>query len=195
MKDFLYRLLRPILTMFFIIIFRPKIIGKENIPSSGKIVLAGNHMCILDPILVLCCTKRIIHFLAKIELIKGPFGFIFKNLGIIPVDRKIKDKSVMPAANKILENNGVIGIFPEGTINRTDDVTMRFKTGAVRLANENKCKIVPFAITSKYRLFGNRVCIYFDKPYSVSDNVIKENEILRDKISKMIIEGGSYGRN
>lgn len=47
--------------------------------------------------------------------------------GIIPVDRKIHDATVMPAVNKILSEGGMVGIFPEGTINRTDDIIMPFK--------------------------------------------------------------------
>lgn len=187
MKSSLYRAIRPILSFLFKIIFRPKVIGKENIPKNGRMVLAGNHTNVLDPILILSQTKRTIHFLAKAELVNGVFGFIFKHMGIIPVNRKIKDQSVMPAAEGCLNHDEIIGVFPEGTINRTDDVTMRFKTGAVRMAYNANSKIIPFCITGKYRIFRGPT-LEFGKPYEISGDILKENEILREKISTMIME-------
>jgi len=88
-QPILYRIVRPIITILFKIFFHPTIIGKENIPENKKIILAGNHTNILDSLLLISSTKRTIHFLAKYELTKGPLGFIFKNMGIIPVNRKV----------------------------------------------------------------------------------------------------------
>jgi len=190
-EPLLYRIVRPVLTLLFKLFFHPHIIGKENIPKDKKIILAGNHTNILDPILLISSTHRTVHFLAKIELIKGPFGFIFKNMGIIPVNRKAKEneKAYNEAIN-FLNNNNVIGIFPEGTINRTKtEVTIPFKKGAVRMAYQTNCQIIPFAITGKYRIFGKSITITFEKPYKIkTDNYPKENDKLREKINTMIIE-------
>ena len=193
-KSNLYRFLRPILTFLMKLIFKPKIIGKENIPKNGSMVLAGNHTNILDPVLLLSSTKRTVHFLAKIELVEGPLGFGFKHMGIIPVNRRIKDKSVMPAAEEGLKAGKIIGVFPEGTINRTDDITMPFKTGAVRMAYGTNTKIIPFAITGKYHIFKGPVII-FGKPYKVGEDITKENEKLKENVIKLIKEGSNYGKN
>lgn len=186
-KEGLYRFLRPILTILIKIIFHPKVIGKENIPKEGRAVLAGNHTNILDPVFILSLTKRTVHFLAKIELINSPLGIGYKHMGIVPVNRQIKDKTVMPAAIDCLNNNLLIGVFPEGTVNKTKEPTIKFKTGAVRMANETNSNIVPFAITGKYTPFG-KLTISFGKPYKVSDDVTRENEKLRSIINEMIIE-------
>ena len=61
----LYKILRPIVKWLFIILYRPKIKGKENIPKSGGIVLAGNHKNNFDCAIMMASTKRCIHFLAK----------------------------------------------------------------------------------------------------------------------------------
>lgn len=190
----LYRIVRPILTFLFKLLFHPHIINKENIPLKGRIVLAGNHTNILDCILLMACTKRTVHFLAKDELVKGPLGFIFKHLGIIPVDRKGKNKSALPKAINALNEDKMIGIFPEGTINRTkDQVTIPFKSGAVRMAFNTKSKIIPFSIIGKYHIFGKGITIVFDKPYDIKTNDIdKENQNLQNKISTMIIERRQY---
>lgn len=184
----LYRIVRPIITILFKIIFHPTIKGKENIPKEGRIILAGNHTKFLDCLLIISSTKRTVHFLAKDELIKGPFAIIFKAMGIIPVNRKIHDKEALSNAIKTLNNNKVIGIFPEGTVNRTKNITLPFKTGAVRMAYQTNSQIIPFCITNKYKILGKGVNIYFDKPYKITQDKDKENEILRNKINTMIIE-------
>ena len=93
-----YKIVRPIITCFVKIAYRPKIIGKENIPKEGRIVIAGNHTNNFDCILLIASTKRCIHFLAKDSLYKGIKKPLFRNMGIIPVNRKIKDKESLKKA-------------------------------------------------------------------------------------------------
>jgi 1-acyl-sn-glycerol-3-phosphate acyltransferase len=177
-KDpFLYRILRPIGNVLFRILYRPKIIGKDYIPKSGRIVLAGNHKNNLDCMMVLCSTKRCVHFLAKEELFKGPFGWFFKAIGLIPVKRKTKDGKALPESINYLENEKVIGIFPEATFNRGEGVILPFKIGAVKMAHDTNTKIVPFVIKGEYKLFRKRARIIFFKPFDVkSDDLDKENK-------------------
>ena len=111
----------------------------------------------------------------------------FKGMGIIPVDRKKKNGKALDSAINCLNENKVIGIFPEGTINKTSDVIMPFKFGAVKMASSADAYIVPFSITGKYRMFGG-LTITFGKPYKVSDDLEKENNILMEKV-KMLIQG------
>ena len=193
-KDGLYRFLRPLLTLLIKIIFRPQIIGKENIKKSGKLIIAGNHTKFLDPVLLLSTTKRTIHFLAKKELIESPLGFAFKHMGIIPVNRKIKDKSVLPASAKCLKDGNLIGIFPEGTTEKGKGL-LPFKIGAVKMAYENETEIIPFGIAGKYKIFKNNLTLIFGKPYQVSNNLETENEKLKEKVIKLIKEAESYGKN
>ena len=87
----LYKVVRPIVKGLLLFLYTPRIINKEYIPTSGRVILAGNHTNILDCILLMSCTKRSIHFLAKNELWKGPKKIIFSNMGLIPVDRKSHD--------------------------------------------------------------------------------------------------------
>ena len=193
-KDGLYKVLRPILTVLIKIIFRPKIIGKENINTNKGLVIAGNHTKFLDPVLLLSTTKKTIHFLAKKELIDCPLGFAFKHMGIIPVNRKIKDKSVLPAANTYLKNNKFVGVFPEGTTEKGRGI-LPFKIGAVKMASETNKPIVPFGIYGKYKPFKNKLVIIFGKPYKISNNLEIENEKLRKKVIKLIEEAKNYGEN
>lgn len=188
-EPLLYRIVRPIISIFTRLVFRPKYIGLENIPKSGRVVLAGNHTNNFDCILLISCTRRIIHYLAKDSLTKGIIGPIFKGMGIIPVNRAIHDKNALKSAIMTLEEDKVIGIFPEGTINRTNDIIKPFKIGAVKMSKETNSSIVPFIITGKYKLFKNNLTIEFLKPIQIkSDNLTLENEKLMKLISKKLEE-------
>jgi len=179
-----YRIIRFIGKGFFMVLYRPKIVGKENIPKNGRIVLAGNHTNNLDCAILMSSTKRCIHFLAKEELFKGMFGWFFKCMGLIPVKRKTHDGKALPAAISYLENEKVIGIFPEGTINRSDDTILPFKIGAVKMAHDASCSIVPFVIKGKYKIFRKGPRIVFFKSFEVrTDDLDKANKKFMKLIS------------
>ena len=188
MKSIFYIIIKCILTPLFFLIFRPKVIGKSNIPKNGSIVLAGNHTNNLDSVMLIAVVSRQVHFLAKIELFKGIFGVIVKAMGCIPVNRKIHDKDALKSAKEVLKNNKVIGIYPEGTINRTDDIIMPFKIGAVKTAKDTNTKIVPFVITGKYNIIGPRIKIEFLESIEIKDELNKENDKLMKIISKKLEE-------
>lgn len=187
MKDTVfYKMIRPLLTIF-IKLYRPTVIGKENIPINENYILAGNHTDYLDPILVALSVKRNIHYFTKDSLYKGLKKPLFKALGIIPVDRTKKDKNSLNMGINALNNNLVIGIFPEGTINRTNDIIMPFKFGAVKMAYETKRVIVPFAIINKYKFLKKSVVIIYGEPYKIkSDNLEEENNALMNKVKDLI---------
>lgn len=186
-ESLLYKVLRPFITFFVKIVYKPNIIGAKNIPKSGSFVLAGNHTSYLDCILLISCIKRPIHFMAKIELSKGLLSPLFKNMGLIFVDRKTKNKKALETANDCLVNNMIVLIFPEGTINRTNDVIMPFKYGAVSLASKSNCNIVPFVIKGEYKMFKRSITIIFEKPYKTSDTLEIENKKLENIIRSELI--------
>lgn len=180
----LYKLVRPIITFFFRILYRPKIVGVENIPKSGKVILAGNHTNNFDSVLLMSSTKRNIHFLAKIELSRGIKKIIFNNLGLIFVDRKKKSNGeVIDAAKQYLESNLVVGIFPEGTTEKGCGYLLPFKIGAVKLSYETNTDIIPFKISGEYKLFSRDLKIIFDKPYKAKKDLEKSNKELYDIIN------------
>ena len=112
-------------------------------------------------------------------------------MGLIPVNRKIKDHNVLVHAYNYLENEKVIGIFPEGTFGKGK--ILPFKIGAVKMAYETKCDIIPFSITGTYKLFSRDLKIVFGKPIKVkSDNLDKENEKLRNIVVKMVGDNNEY---
>ena len=185
MPNKLYRFIRFIGVPIFKLLYRPTIIGSENIPSSNRVVLAGNHTHNFDCALLISSTKRTIHFLAKDELHHSKLGWFFKSMATIPVNRRTKDKEALNSAIDVLNKDFVIGIFPEGTFSK-DGNLLPFKFGAVVMAQRTNSAIVPFSITGKYRLFKKGITITFSKPYFIKGDLEKENEILREKVIKLI---------
>lgn len=182
-----YSFLRPLVKLFTMVIFHPKYEGLNNIPTEGSIILAGNHTSIFDPLVLISSTKRNIHFLAKDELWKGPKKIIFSNLGLIPVNRREKDKFALKTAIEYLYNGYVIGIFPEGTTEKKRGL-LPFKIGTVKMAYDAKTMIVPFTIKGKYGLF-KRIRVTYGKPIAIkTSDLTKENEKLRNIIKEMIKE-------
>ena len=82
-----YKIVRPLIKSFMKVFFNIKIDGIENLPSENA-VFAGNHTGYLDPLMIISSDKRVFRFLAKKELNESVFGFLFREMGTISVDRK-----------------------------------------------------------------------------------------------------------
>lgn len=187
----LYKIVRPPLAFLFKLIYRPETEGAENIPAEGKIILAGNHTHLLNCFSVALSTKRCVHFVAKAELMKGIGKYIFPGLGIIPIDRSTNGKEAIVETEKYLEDGKLIAIFPEGTVNRTDDPMMPFKGGAVKIALDTGSDIVPFAITGKYKPFKKGLKIKFMPAIKVEKGSLKAtNKLLEQTVLNEVIKEG-----
>ena len=191
-SPFLYRFVRPLGVVLFRGIFRPRGIGKENIPKTGGVVLAGNHKFVLDCLTVAIATRRCVHFLAKYEIFKYKFtNWFMTNCGIIPVHRQRKDHDALVSAKQYLTDGEVIGIFPEATIIKPEGVDLLpFKIGAVKMAKDTGCPIVPFSINGSYIPFQGRLEIIFHTPvYITGDDLAEENDKLRERVSSKMTAG------
>ncbi len=188
MNRIFYGIIRIFLKINVYLFLHPKVKGREHISKEGSIVLAGNHTSWLDPLLLIAVVPRKVHFLAKIELFKGIEGFVVRQMGCIPVNRKIHDKDSLKNAKEELRMGEVIGIFPEGTINRSDDIVMPFKIGAVKMSSDTDSILVPFIITGKYNIIGRSVSIEFLEGRKISDDLDYENKKLMKDISKKLEE-------
>ncbi len=185
-ESLLYKILRPIIALWFYQ-YKPKIINNDVIPKKEKAILVGNHTNKKDCFLLGASIKRPIIFLAKDELVSGRFGYFFKKLNLIPVNRRKNDNTVIPSSVKALKSNNLIAIFPESTINKTDDIIMPFKTGAVRISIKSKAPIIPFAIKGNYTLWKKDVKIIFGKPYyPKTTNIKKETKVLETKVLDLL---------
>ena len=185
-STWMYTLVQPIASFLLKIVYQPKIINKQILPKEGRIILAGNHKMLFDPVLVSCGTRRLIHFLAKDVFFTGMRGFFMKRAGTLPVHVGKIHKDSFKSAIDILNQDKVVGIFPEGTRNYTEKQLLPFKRGAVTLAQETGSKIIPFAIYGRYLPFHG-LRIEFGKPIDVANMDLKEaNQLLEDKVRELL---------
>ncbi|MBR0418997.1 MAG: 1-acyl-sn-glycerol-3-phosphate acyltransferase [Erysipelotrichaceae bacterium] len=189
-KNFAYQLCRLIIVPVFRLYYQPKIVGKNNIPEKGSVILAGNHKHALDPIFVDICTKRTVHALAKSELFEGPFAFFFKSIGAIPVYLEARNNpEAYRKAKEVLLNDQVINISPEAARNYTEQILLPFKSGAVRLAKETGTAIVPYCIKGNYRFLSKDLKIVFGEPLKIDEDDMSEaNGRLYNVIERMLLE-------
>lgn len=186
-KNHLYKICKLIYSVLLKILYRPTVYGIENIPKEGNLIFAGNHRHALDPIVVMSNTNRIVHYMAKEDLFKGLHGIIFKKIGLIKIYRNRSNPLAVIEAENILKEGGTIGVFPEGTRNRTENELLKFRHGTVVIAKKTNTKILPFAIKGKYRIFRKGVIIEFGKPIDVSKMEVEEaNEYLRNEVLKLL---------
>lgn len=148
--------------------------GSENLPSDGRAIIVSNHQSNWDPILIAMLTYRKIHFLGKIELFKNKLlGWFFRQVGVIPIDRKdVKPRSLIESM-KILKNEGVLGIFPEGTRVKPGE-RQKVMDGFVLFAVRTQSPIIPIHISGS------------TKPWHNLDIVIGEPIILKEEFGKKV---------
>lgn len=183
----LYQFLKLIYSTILKILYRPKVYGLENISKEGAIIFVGNHRHAFDPIVVMTYTKRLVHYMAKESVFKGIHGFLFKKIGLIKVYRGKNNPGAVIEAENILNNGGTVGIFPEGTRNKTNEELLKFRKGAVVIAKKTNAKIVPFAIRGQYKVFKKGLNIEFGKPIDISNMEIEEaNEYVRDEVLNLL---------
>ena len=184
----LYRVGRFILGPIFKFYYHPTIIGKENIPTDGAILIVGNHKHLYDQCLTIIATKRGIHYMAKKEYFDDKkVAWFFRNTGCIPVDRSKKDGKAVTAALSVLKDDGAIGLFPEGTRNKTKKFLLPFKFGAVSMAQKTDAYIVPFGITGDYKFRSKNLKIRYGKPFKVGEMDLEAaNEKLYNEVKNLM---------
>ena len=147
-KTWLYLVGQIILWWYFHLVFRMKVIGAENVPKEGPVLLCSNHLAKRDPVLLGLSQRRQVFYMAKEELFQNKFlGGMFRMLGAFPVKRGSGGSDALEDAYALLAQNGVVGVFIEGHRSR-DGKLLKPKTGAALLAYETKAPVVPVCITA-----------------------------------------------
>jgi len=168
-----YLLVRFVLRPLVFVVFRPTVLGRENVPLHGPVILASNHLSFIDSIGIPLVAPRKVAYLAKAEYWRGS-GFsgwvsrtLFTALGALPVERQDHRaaQAALDTAMGVLHAGGAFGIYPEGTRSR-DGRLARGKTGVAWLALTADCPVVPVAVvgTDKIQPIGAR----YPRPQKVS---------------------------
>ena len=149
----IYQALKSFLIPILTLLFRPKVTGLRNVPQSGPVIIASNHLSFSDSIFMPLVVPRKVTFLAKSEYFTspGPKGLLkkltFIALGQVPVDRSggRRSEAALITGLKVLAEGKCLGIYPEGT-RSPDGRLYKGRTGIARLAIESGAPIIPVAM-------------------------------------------------
>jgi 1-acyl-sn-glycerol-3-phosphate acyltransferase len=155
----IYLISRFVLRPLFILLFRPTVTGRENVPTEGAFILASNHLSFIDSMAIPLMSPRRVGYLAKAEYFTGSGigGWFTKTwftaLGALPVERQTHRaaQEALDTAMSVLRTGGGFGIYPEGTRSK-DGRLARGKTGVAWLALTADCPVVPVGITGTDRI-------------------------------------------
>ncbi len=151
--------------------------GLENVPATGPVILAPNHLSFLDSALLMFQLPRKVVFLGKAEYMNSRKTRFFRAAGMIPVDRSGKGLvTTLGLAADVLDAGGVIGVFPEGTRSR-DGLVHRGHTGAAHLAQRTNAALIPVGIVgtdaiqppgARFPARGGSVVMRFGAPLDIA---------------------------
>ena len=172
---------RPVLWLMF----RPRVTGRENVPLTGPVILASNHLSFIDSFAIPTMAPRKVAYLAKAEYFTTPgvggwfTRTLFTALGALPVERQAQRaaQAALDTALGVLQRGEAFGIYPEGTRSR-DGRLARGKTGVAWLALTADCPVVPVAVlgTDRAQPVGarwprpHRIAIAFGPPLTFPEH-------------------------
>ncbi|TKJ20520.1 lysophospholipid acyltransferase family protein [Blastococcus sp. CCUG 61487] len=181
----LYAIARSVVRPVVRVLFRPRVVGRENVPRSGPVILASNHLSFIDSIVIPSVAPRRVALLAKAEYFTGSgvSGWftrtLFGALGALPVERETHRaaQAALDTALGALRRGDAFGIYPEGTRSR-DGRLARGKTGVAWLALTADCPVVPVAVhgTDRVQPIGarwprpRRVSVTFGTPLTFPEH-------------------------
>ncbi len=190
------------LRLFYRLYGRWKVVGSENVPRTGGVLLAGNHVSLLDPPMVGAALfgYRRIRFMAKIELWNTKVGrFLMDRVMSYPVKRGTADRPTIRRTLEWLAQGEAIAIFPEGE--RSQDGTLQpAQPGIALLVQKSGVPVIPVAIVGTYEMWpknGKRfhrvpLTIAFGKPIHFSPNASRESitTSIMARIAELLTENG-----
>ncbi|MFF5787012.1 lysophospholipid acyltransferase family protein [Streptomyces sp. NPDC012693] len=135
--------------------WKPRVLGAWRVPASGPVILAVNHAHNIDGPMLMGTAPRPVHFLIKKEAFVGPLGPFLVGIGQVKVDRDSTDRNAIGNALGVLEQGGVLGIFPEGTRGDGDFASLR--AGLAYFAVRSGALIVPVAVLGSTERRGRLV--------------------------------------
>lgn len=189
LKQIIRVIVRTAIRLYFVVVYRVKVEGTENIPKDKKqpLIYCGNHRTYADPPLIVVTAKRHVRFLAKEELRKNPlFAFLGVVFGGIYVKRDSKDVSALKTTLKALKDGESIALFPEGTRNGMEK-GQKAKDGAAFFAVRTGAKVIPVGISGGEKPF-KKMYIKYGQPLDFSGRSKDELDQVTDEIMEKIVE-------
>ncbi|WP_225628736.1 lysophospholipid acyltransferase family protein [Streptomyces werraensis] len=175
-------------------LWKPRVLGSWRVPASGPVILAVNHSHNIDGPMVMGVAPRPTHFLIKREAFVGPLDPFLTGIGQVKVDRHSTDRTAIARALGVLEQGGVLGIFPEGTRGEGDFASIR--AGLAYFAVRGGAPIVPVAVLGSSDRPGrlikalpplrSRVDVVFGDPFDAGDGSGRRTRTALDEATARI---------
>jgi len=168
LRQLWYRSLQYMFQVLLPLAFKFRVFGRSNIPAGGPVLIACNHQSYLDPVLIGVALRREVHFLARDTLFTVPlFRRIIASLNAMSVRRDETDIQALRNALRVLKNDNMLLIFPEGT--RTADGRLQHaRPGWVLLAARSRAAVVPAIIEGAHRAWPRDALLPRPRPVSVT---------------------------
>ncbi len=167
-----YALVRALVTLPTVFLYRVRTIGRANVPKSGPVLLAPNHFSQADHFFIGVFLRRKIRFMAKSQLFGPPvLTYVYAHGGVFPVRRGHHDEEAFKTAFTLLEQGEMVLVYVEGGRSRSGRLGEP-KRGIGRIALESGVPVVPVAIhgSAKVRRWKRlrfpKVTVQFGEPVS-----------------------------
>lgn len=184
----LYKAARVLCRALLFTVRRMEVVGKENEPMTGGLLVVSNHTSYWDPVVMGSVLKREIRFMAKKELFNVPLlsGFL-KKVETFPVDRGKSDLQAVKTALQLLKRGLVVGVFPEGTRSH-DGSLLDPMPGVALLAIRAQVPVLPMGLIGTRGICG-KVVVRVGKPVTFADYYGKKpSKVELEEVSKKIME-------
>lgn len=192
MKNVLRIIIKFLFKIAAIIMYRPKVVGKKNLPKDTAAIICPNHVHALDSAVIIAMNKRKINVLAKEELFKNGFiRWIADLFGIYPVKPNSKSMESVKISLKLLKKNELLMMFPEAT-RQGMAKGVKPKDGAIKLAIKANVPIIPVGIQGNFKIFRKvkvniGEAIYYSEYKDEINNRELLDELIEDLMKKIVV--------
>ena len=183
MPMILWRLIRVVVRVIAAIIFDVHTVGRQNVPETGPLIIASNHLSWADVPLIPAFLKRRVVYMAKEETFMSKGGWVVRFLGAFPVKRGEADRQSLRAAEEQLKAGRILSIFPEGTRSKLHTLGQAH-AGLGMIALRSGAPVLPVAIygsENALKKFRPRITIIFGEPMSLTP---KGKKVTREDIDQ-----------
>lgn len=166
-ESFIANLLIAIMRLWYAIMFKVEVVGKENVPAEGNAVICANHYSNYDPFTAAIYLDRLPHYIGKKELFENKIlAWLLKKVHVFPIDRQAAmDMKAVKTGLKVLKDGHMLGIFAEGTrVKEGEHVDA--KGGVALFAMKGNANVIPCAISGKYR-FRGKIRVEYGEPMTL----------------------------
>ena len=183
MPMILWRLIRFVVRVIVAIFLDMHVTGRQNVPATGPVIIASNHLSWTDIPLIPAFLKRRMVYMAKEESFMGKAGWLVRFFGAFPVKRGEADRQSLRTSEEQLKAGRILGIFPEGTRSKIHTLGQAH-AGMGMIALRSGAPVIPVAVYGTEQIlkkFRPRITITFGEPMILTP---KGKKITREDIDQ-----------